>query len=118
MYQSAISQTAENEADSLKVDTFGFHEILDSDVEETSVQELMNTSTVTEVNSANATEIMTSEEVMELLQVKRSWLNDHTTRIEPIVPHFRMGREKRFFRSVVMSWLKDRSTSKPTWERE
>jgi excisionase family DNA binding protein len=60
--------------------------------------------------------LLTPDEVAKLLDVKMSWLMDHVTRIEPIIPHIRIGRMIRFRRQDVTQWLNSMVSTKPTWE--
>jgi hypothetical protein len=46
-------------------------------------------------------DLMTEEEVMEKLGVKRQWLADHRTRVQPIIPHITMGREIRYPKRAI-----------------
>ena len=62
-------------------------------------------------------DLMTEEEVMKKLGVKRQWLADHRTRVQPIIPHIRMGREIRYRRSSLDEWLASIEEIRPTWER-
>jgi excisionase family DNA binding protein len=59
--------------------------------------------------------LLTPDEVASLLDVKVSWLMDHVTRIEPIIPHIRIGKMIRFKRQAVMEWLDSMATTQPTW---
>jgi hypothetical protein len=62
-------------------------------------------------------ERLTPQEVEHILSVKHEWIKDHTTRIEPIIPHIRMGRTIRFRRADIQKFLAAQVTSKPTWDR-
>jgi hypothetical protein len=62
-------------------------------------------------------EILTDEQVMRILKVKRQWLRDHTTRVEPIIPHMPMGREIRYSKRALYSWLGSLIETRPSWER-
>jgi excisionase family DNA binding protein len=61
--------------------------------------------------------LMTPDEVAMLVGVKMSWVMDHVTRVEPIIPHIRLGKMIRFKREAVLTWLDSLSSTKPTWER-
>jgi excisionase family DNA binding protein len=61
--------------------------------------------------------LLTPDEVAVLMDVKMSWVMDHVTRVEPIIPHIRLGKMIRFKREAVLAWLDSYSTTKPTWER-
>ena len=60
--------------------------------------------------------LLTPDEVAVLLDVKMSWVMDHVTRIEPIIPHLRIGRMIRFRQRDVIQWLDSMVTTKATWE--
>jgi hypothetical protein len=62
--------------------------------------------------------LLTPDEVALLLDVKMSWLMDHVSRIEPIIPHIRIGKVIRFKRAVVIDWLDSLISTKPTWEQK
>ena len=68
------------------------------------------------VNGAAGSEtLMTPDEIVMLLGVKMSWVMDHVTRIEPIIPHIRIGKMIRFKRQAVMEWLDSLENTKATW---
>jgi hypothetical protein len=54
---------------------------------------------------------------MEGLGVKRQWLADHRTRVQPIIPHITMGREIRYPKRAIDGWLASMVETRPTWER-
>jgi excisionase family DNA binding protein len=60
--------------------------------------------------------LLTPDEVAILLDVKMSWVMDHVTRIEPIIPHLRIGKMIRFRRQDVTQWLDSMVSTKATWE--
>jgi hypothetical protein len=60
--------------------------------------------------------LLTPDEVAILMDVKMSWLMDHVTRIEPIIPHIRIGKMVRFKWSAVAEWIDSLISTKPTWE--
>jgi hypothetical protein len=45
-------------------------------------------------------EYLTDAQVMAWLHVKKQWLADHRTRVEPIIPHIPMGKQS-YIRSVL-----------------
>jgi hypothetical protein len=59
--------------------------------------------------------LLTPDEVVILMHVKMSWLMDHVTRIEPIIPHIRMGKIVRFKRSSLAKWIDSLVSTKPKW---
>jgi hypothetical protein len=62
-------------------------------------------------------ELWTDEDVMKLLKVNKQWLRDHTTRVEPILPHISLGREIRYPKSRLLHWLDSQVETRPSWER-
>jgi excisionase family DNA binding protein len=52
--------------------------------------------------------LLTAGEVAELLQVKESWVREHTRLGE--IPHVRLGRYVRYRRSEVLAWLNRRAS--------
>ena len=61
---------------------------------------------------------LTDAEVMAILRVKKQWLRDHTTRVEPIVPHVLIGRQVRYSRRALYDWLRSLNETRPSWERK
>jgi excisionase family DNA binding protein len=60
----------------------------------------------------NEREIMTPEQVIDLLQISLSTLYKWTHM--ELIPHLKVGHALRFERSVIMQWLKKRrQTEKP-----
>jgi len=59
--------------------------------------------------------LLTPDEVVMLFDVKMSWVMDHVTRIEPIIPHIRIGKMIRFKRQAVMEWIDSMMNTKATW---
>jgi hypothetical protein len=51
------------------------------------------------------TDILTPPECARILKVSMAWLRDHTSRQNPLVPHFRLGGQIRYKRSVIEKWL-------------
>lgn len=62
-------------------------------------------------------DVLTADEVAKWLKVGKSWVFDHTTRYEPIIPHRRFGKKVRFIRGEVRKFLADNKQDKPTWEK-
>jgi hypothetical protein len=63
-------------------------------------------------------ELLEEEEVMMILKVKKQWLRDHTTRVLPIVPHVRMGRQISYPKRAIFAWIAAQTETRPTWERK
>ena len=64
-------------------------------------------------------ELLTDEQVCAILKVKKQWLRDHTTRVEPIVPHIpTMGRHVRYPRRALYAWIREQIETRPSWERK
>jgi hypothetical protein len=54
----------------------------------------------------------------EFLGVTLQWVRDHTTRVEPIVPHTRIGaRTIRFERAELLRFIEEQREARPRWER-
>jgi len=62
-------------------------------------------------------EYLTDEQVMAWLHVKKQWLADHRTRVEPIVPHISMGKQILYPKRAVQTWLDRLVETRPSWER-
>jgi predicted DNA-binding transcriptional regulator AlpA len=60
--------------------------------------------------------LLTPDEVAAMLDVKISWLMDHVSRVEPIIPHIRLGKMIRFKRNDVIAWIDSLISKKPMWE--
>ncbi|SRR6266849_10504067 len=64
-------------------------------------------------------ELLTDEQVCAILKVKKQWLRDHTTRVEPIVPHIRtMGRYIRYSKLALYEWMREQIETRPSWQRK
>lgn len=57
------------------------------------------------------------EDVCKILKVTRQWIRDHTTRIEPIIPHIRMGRKVRFRLADIKRFIDQQVETRPRWDR-
>ena len=65
------------------------------------------------------TEYYTDEEVLKMLRKKDAqWLRDHTTRIEPIVPHVKVGRDTIYPKTMFLQWMNSRIETRPTSRRK
>ena len=62
--------------------------------------------------------LMTDEDVMSLLGVGQQWLKDHRTRVEPIIPHIKLGRTIRYQREAVLDWFARVTETQPRWNRK
>jgi hypothetical protein len=62
-------------------------------------------------------EYLTDEQICQILGVTKQWLRDHTTRVEPILPHIRLGRKIVYPRRVLFEWMNARVETRPNWER-
>ncbi len=60
--------------------------------------------------------LLTPHEIAQYFDVTVPWVLDHVTRVEPIVPHIRMGKMIRFRISDVTNWLSSKTNTKPTWD--
>ena len=56
-------------------------------------------------------------EVAAILKVKVSWVRDHTTRVEPILPHVKMGRKVRYEPGKILAFIQKCHEDRPSWER-
>lgn len=64
-------------------------------------------------------ELLTDEDVCRILKVKKQWLRDHTTRVEPIVPHIHtMGRQIRYSKRALYAWMREQIETRPSWARK
>lgn len=61
--------------------------------------------------------LLDAAEVATILGVSRQWIRDHTTRIEPIIPHVRMGRKVRFRLADIKRFIDTQTETRPKWER-
>src|ERR1017187_7331145 len=69
-------------------------------------------------SSYGADDLLTEEEVIRWLHVKKQWLADHRTRVLPIIPHIPMGKQILYPRGAVKTWLASLVETRPTWERK
>jgi hypothetical protein len=63
-------------------------------------------------------EYLTDEQMMAWLHVKKQWLADHRTRVEPIIPHIPMGKQILYPKRAVQTWLDRLVETRPSWERK
>jgi hypothetical protein len=61
---------------------------------------------------------LTDAQVMAWLHVKKQWLADHRTRVEPIIPHIPMGKQILYPKSAVQAWLDRLVETRPSWKRK
>ena len=59
--------------------------------------------------------LLTARELALIIDVKLSWIMDHVSRVEPIIPHMRVGRVVRF-RPDIVNWFYLLTTTDPTWK--
>ena len=62
-------------------------------------------------------EYLTEAQVMAWLHVKKQWLADHRTRVEPIIPHIAMGKQILYPKRAVQAWLDGLVETRPSWKR-
>jgi excisionase family DNA binding protein len=62
--------------------------------------------------------LLVVEDVRHLLGVTKTWVYDHLTRVEPILPHYRLGNTIRFRREDVAAFVQQCRVTKPTWDRD
>jgi len=56
----------------------------------------------------NRKELLTIEEIAELLKVPKTWIYQRTReRSSSTIPHFKVGKYLRFSLSEVQAWLQD-----------
>jgi hypothetical protein len=63
-------------------------------------------------------EYLTDAQVMAWLHVKKQWLADHRTRVEPIIPHIPMGKQILYPKCAVQAWLDRLVETRPSWKRK
>jgi len=62
-------------------------------------------------------ELLDAAAVAKILGVSLQWIKDHTTRIEPIIPHIRLGRKIRFRSADIKRFIQMQTETRPRWER-
>jgi hypothetical protein len=62
--------------------------------------------------------LVDAAEVARLLKVKVQWVRDHTTRVQPILPHVKLGRKVRFEPLEVQRFVREHREERPVWERK
>lgn len=62
-------------------------------------------------------DLITDEQVLAWLAVDKTWLADHRTRVEPIIPHVKLGKTIRYSRRAIQRWLSECLQTAPRWER-
>jgi hypothetical protein len=63
-------------------------------------------------------EYLTDAQMMAWLHVKKQWLADHRTRVEPIIPHIPMGKQILYPKCAVQAWLDRLVETRPSWKRK
>jgi hypothetical protein len=71
-----------------------------------------------EAVAARHRDYLTTEQVMDWLGVSRQWLADHRTRVQPIIPHIKLGREILYPKHRVAELLASLTETRPSWERK
>jgi hypothetical protein len=66
---------------------------------------------------SSASDFLDAEGAAEFLGVPLQWVRDHTTRVQPIVPHVRFGRKVRYERAELMRFAVEHREQRPRWER-
>ena len=56
-------------------------------------------------------------EVARRMGVTQSWVRDHVTRIQPIIPHVKLGALVRFREADIDAFIAAQVVTAPTWER-
>ena len=67
--------------------------------------------------SAEGADLLDASNVAKILGVTEQWVRDHTTRIEPIIPHVRMARKVRFRPADIRRFIDQQAETRPKWER-
>ena len=62
-------------------------------------------------------EYLTDNAIMEWLGVNAQWLADHRTRVEPIIPHVKLGSIIRYPKAAIQAWLDAQMVTQPRWDR-
>lgn len=63
---------------------------------------------------AHPDDILTADEVAQLLNVRPSWVKEYARR--GIIPKRQLGRYSRFKRGEVLEWFEEQ-TAGPTWAK-
>ena len=63
--------------------------------------------------------LLTEEEAAKILRVTNmQWFRDHTTRLEPIVPHISMGRYNLYPEKALYVWIAENTETRTTKQRK
>ncbi len=71
-----------------------------------------------ELDQADPDELLDDEQAMKILKVNLQWLRDHTTRAYPIIPHIKLGRDTRYPKRALYSWIAAQIITSTTLERK
>lgn len=67
----------------------------------------MNAGFDTSATDRENSELLTAYEVSRWLRVDMSWVKNHSTRVEPLLPSIKFGKSKRSSRRYVRSQVQD-----------
>lgn len=71
-----------------------------------------------ELDQPDPDELLNDEQAMKILKVNLQWLRDHTTRAYPIIPHIKLGRDTRYPKRALYSWIAAQIITSTTLERK
>jgi predicted DNA-binding transcriptional regulator AlpA len=57
-------------------------------------------------------QLLRPKDVAAKLQVSLAWVHDHTSRAEPIIPHFKLGKHIRFVAADIDKFLESIKVTK------
>jgi len=62
-------------------------------------------------------DLIEAREVATMLKVTVSWVRDHCTRVQPILPQVKLGRKVRFERLEILRFIRLHREERPMWDR-